>query len=168
MTNEIRINNTPIFEQLVREYHARGKRYESLIANGPVYLRPVTARPVETPHRAESEVSVYDRGLPLSYVFEETHGGQENLDEESAHTDCEDSDIPVSTPVCLSKSLNPSGGALVRRIAGQALREAYRAERIMMGDLKAEQTDETVNAAHNNSEDGHSPSPKFWKFIDEE
>lgn len=49
MSNEILVGNTPIFDQLVREMEERGKRYDGMIADGPVDLRPVSSlfkRPV--------------------------------------------------------------------------------------------------------------------------
>lgn len=54
MSNEILVGNTPIFDQLVREMEERGKRYDNMIADGPVDLRPV---------------SNYEAGKPLSSLL---------------------------------------------------------------------------------------------------
>lgn len=39
--NSIHVSNTPIFDQLVAELAARGKRYENLVANPPEHLRRI-------------------------------------------------------------------------------------------------------------------------------
>lgn len=54
--NIVTVDNTPIFDQLLKEFAARGKHYESLIAGGAINLRPARLEGVRAPYAVADEL----------------------------------------------------------------------------------------------------------------